>query len=1106
MTQKLPRNLNILREAVRQILAQEGIDKDGIPFVGGINSEIGLRLTQNEALTAYDSFLVIHENPQRGYFEIPTGIGKTLLFLALTKFAHLEAKRRGIEDFRTIIVVPTTELLKQTKESIETYAPELLDYVGLCGGSPKDRDISQPITIITYASWQKMVEQGLLNYENTDLLISDEAHRGLSDRHKDNFFNAFGEETISIGFTATSEFDFDKTVERTHEQLIYSKDIRTAIRGGELAAYIQAQLVKIRIDPSELSDEFNEEAEGKNTDSYRARLRQGAWNQYMLGIYKYGRDEHTGDLLNENQTAFFTADTAHADRLEELLNNDIHLQSIARERSYDGVAVAIHTNGMSSKEQETRMKAYQAGHYMAVIGDSKFKEGFDHKPLKTIFDFQRGSLVDKAQILGRGARQWFNPNKQRFEGMTLIDSIIYIGHEDPEIDQKIYEAHLKNAVIATSILDADHVFSEPEEDRFKNRKKGSERIAGGLSDIFPDDKNIQIYATQEDLKIILADIQRVNQKRDLIEITDEMRVLLDSEMDRTGFGSKKITQLKGCPVGLGASTIDRWRNIALQADPEHWNWVLNTLEEIPNAEIKIEITDEMRAYLNSEMKRTGLSFVKISQIKGCPENLTHSTIQNWKYGLAVSVNSSYWDWFVNALREIPDAQAKIDFTDQMRDKFLYEMKRTNTGTQKISGMKDLPEDLSIGILNALQSGRARSINIDHWNWLIRTLVSLTNQKEISEEMRDLLISEVKRTNIGSMRMSKFVGFPEDLSYTMIENWKKKEITQRVNMDHWNWVIGTLKSIPDAGYKIDLTNEMRNFLKSEMERTSIGTKKLVSFDDCPENITASIINGWLKGSSITKINRESWNWVINTLKSIESETRIELTESMIGKLRGHIERSGIGTKNFVKRLSNTNIKESMIDDWVRARLNTAKSSSWNLVFNAYASLPDKVDRYDTNIVSIYNLKAEPEKAKKLFSEVERTQIKGAGVTVLISKNNSLPKGLSQPMIKRILSGQTNLVRSDHYNFLVEFMSSLPTRIILTNEHREILIAHKDRTGIGYRRISKIIGEIEISRIDNWSSGGSTIADEALWKKLINTYASLPDKTQSDKPNTKPPEPS
>ena len=806
MTQKLPRNLNILREAVRQILAQEGIDKDGIPFVGGINSEVGLRLTQNEALTAYDSFLVIHENPQRGYFEIPTGIGKTLLFLALTKFAHLEAKRRGIEDFRTIIVVPTTELLKQTKESIETYAPELLDYVGLCGGSPKDRDISQPITIITYASWQKMVEQGLLNYENTDLLISDEAHRGLSDRHKDNFFNAFGEETISIGFTATSEFDFDKTVERTHEQLIYSKDIRTAIRGGELAAYIQAQLVKIRIDPSELSDEFNEEAEGKNTDSYRARLRQGAWNQYMLGIYKYGRDEHTGDLLNENQTAFFTADTAHADRLEELLNNDIHLQSIAHERGYDGVAVAIHTNGMSSKEQETRMKAYQAGHYMAVIGDSKFKEGFDHKPLKTIFDFQRGSLVDKAQILGRGARQWFNPNKQRFEGMTLIDSIIYIGHEDPEIDQKIYEAHLKNAVIATSILDADHVFSEPEEDRFKNRKKGSERIAGGLSDIFPDDKNIQIYATQEDLKIILADIQRVRQTKDLIEITDEMRANLNSEIERTGFGSVKIISINNCPEGLSFQSIEKWRRSALRADISQWNWVIKKLKLLPSEGIKIKITPKMREDLMSEIKRTGLGVTKITLLEGAPSGLFPSMIDSWR-GIgsrsAKFVNSRDWDWVINALKGVNSSDEVIQITKEMHDQLLSEMDRTNIKSTKITKLHDCPAELKAAVIDNWRyvagKGKISVTKKSYWNWLINTLKkfpTVGQEIQINEHMRENLCQQIKRTGIGAIGIIKHIESNDfSVNSRLITSWQNGS-TRTAREMIWSLVFNTYASLPD----------------------------------------------------------------------------------------------------------------------------------------------------------------------------------------------------------------------------------------------------------------------------------------------------------------------
>ena len=125
-----------------------------------------------------------------------------------------------------------------------------------------------------------------------------------------------------------------------------------------------------------------------------------------------------------------------------MLNNDPVLQERAKARGKKGVAVAIHTGPygedgrtMSKAEQKRRFDAYLRGEYLAVIGDEKFKEGFDHAPMKTLFDYHRNSLVDKVQILGRGARKWWNKLKERWEGLTVIETAIYIGDENPDLDE-----------------------------------------------------------------------------------------------------------------------------------------------------------------------------------------------------------------------------------------------------------------------------------------------------------------------------------------------------------------------------------------------------------------------------------------------------------------------------------------------------------------------------------------------------------------------------------------------------------------------------------------------------------------------------------------------
>ena len=65
-----------------------------------------------------------------------------------------------------------------------------------------------------------------------------------------------------------------------------------------------------------------------------------------------------------------------------------------------------------------------------AVGDAMMKEGHDHPPLKNIFDWQRGSAVDKGRMIGRALRKYFDPVRDRWLGETIIDTVIYSGHED----------------------------------------------------------------------------------------------------------------------------------------------------------------------------------------------------------------------------------------------------------------------------------------------------------------------------------------------------------------------------------------------------------------------------------------------------------------------------------------------------------------------------------------------------------------------------------------------------------------------------------------------------------------------------------------------------
>lgn len=411
-----------------------------------------LRPTQREALVAYAEFLdrpdLTVADKLIGYFEIPTGVGKTALFGSLIDGAKALAAADNV-DLRSGVVASTTNLLTQTRDEFTALNPKLVPEIGVYGG--KERVAGRPVTLITYESWSQVTDRRELTKKDLDILISDEAHRGTSVVREQRLAEHY-DGIVKLAFTATAHFDPDKTVANTHRHKIFEKHIPASVRDGELAAYVQTQFYVLRVAP--------ERAARDRSESHRL-IRQVAFNKFVEKQLLTGTDQYTGDRLTDNQGAIFVDDTTQADLLARNLNANRELQRRAREQGCDAFAVSIHSVGIGGGEQFRREQDYKAGKYLFVVGDEKFKEGFDHPPMKTVLDMPHGSVVDKAQILGRGARRWYSQAKHRQEGLVFVDTVIYIGNDDPKKDKTLRNAALARAVLASDALDGEITVLDP---------------------------------------------------------------------------------------------------------------------------------------------------------------------------------------------------------------------------------------------------------------------------------------------------------------------------------------------------------------------------------------------------------------------------------------------------------------------------------------------------------------------------------------------------------------------------------------------------------------------------------------------------------------------
>lgn len=782
--------VDLLTQSVSELVAR-GAFENGWTF----------RPTQKAALEAYDEFLkredLSAEDKLKGFFEIPTGVGKTAVFGAIIAGIYKICAERG-EEFSTTIAVPTNNLVDQTFDEITEVSPSLKGLVGRYDGRRKESD--KPITVTTYDSLITLLEAGIKSAENTDMLVSDEGHRGTSDRRVETMFDAYdsqtGHSTARVAVTATSRFDEDKTVQHSHVNEIFSRPIADCIKAGELAEYISTQFYLIRAvrEDEGLVGEFSAAA---IPSEERQAMRKEAWNRRMLTILRDGTDKVTDDPLTDNKSAFFVSDTAHADRMEALLNADPVLQERAKAKDLKGVAVSIHSN-LSNTVNRQRMKDFKAGKYLVATGDSQFKEGYDDPELKNIFDFPRSSLVDKGQIVGRGARRWHNEAKERYEGMTFIDSVVYVGDSDPDEDRRLREVAIENAILASEILDG--VFALREGSHYEPPSNPTPSTGGGAG-LFPDDVNVEEYTSLEELHLIESERDQIIAEATSLHITEDMRAKLHAEIARTRVGEKQLLNLGNDalpPFRLTANKIYTWKTgAAVTAKPSHWEWVMS---QYSNLDSRIQVTDEMRAKLASEIKRTGVgSVVFFKSNDDTPEDFIERTIERLKNGKTTNISQKSWDYIVSRYETMPDKNYIVTITEDMRNHLNAEMGRVVSGSmgytiEKLLASEDTPEGLTKDTVKRWKSGKTKTAERERWDWLHNKLKATPSLLELTNSMRSQLSREQERTQTSTMQISRIASFPEGLNTKLIERWKSGA-AKMVEPDKWNWVLDTYAALP-----------------------------------------------------------------------------------------------------------------------------------------------------------------------------------------------------------------------------------------------------------------------------------------------------------------------
>ncbi len=401
--------------------------------------------TQREAFDAYlDGLKAKH---REGYYEIPTGVGKTALFIAIIG-CYLRATENIPDAPRVLIHEPTTDLVIQTAQSFADFLPDIakrmeadddcgrqidwansqidVHYTGRRGARNKPN-----VLITTYqgqaADQRKPEERRIHNPAEFGLVIHDEAHfltgRKFGPAAVDKFKGA-----IQLGVTATPEYSKDKTVANKLGHRYYHLPLNTAIERGDLC-HVRPIVLKTHLRGKdainlERAREFFHQRQGRPlTDKQLEQLlNQEARNQAIIKAYLTGSHPDTAERFLGQTGLIFAGGITHCNdfilHTERVLNQPAY-RPITKWLRDEGVAliapihsdmprdgVEIDFGGQRRKCTKDEIKElHRQGTILLIISDQELKLGSDFPMDSFIVDaVDRFSVPDATQRMGRGFR------------------------------------------------------------------------------------------------------------------------------------------------------------------------------------------------------------------------------------------------------------------------------------------------------------------------------------------------------------------------------------------------------------------------------------------------------------------------------------------------------------------------------------------------------------------------------------------------------------------------------------------------------------------------------------------------------------------------------
>lgn len=394
-------------------------------YVADGQKEDVLRPHQQRVFDDVSTFL--HDGGTRGFIEMPTGTGKTVLFVALAEaFSYNDPQPPKI-----LVVTPTRDLVRQTQggpsnlKGFGGFAPDMEVGTYYSDTLKTDRGSNAQVTITTYASLRRLAGTYVNNIDNGfvstrtenvvnneyDIVFFDEGHRAQGEGTR-AIIEGLDPNKMIIGFTATPDYSTERKLESILPTMIHKLDIEESIEMNMLSPIIPLAVNA----PGKVEHTF---AIGHGFDYEKQSLKEL--------IYDDERNNMIVDMAAQAVAAGNTPiiscipgdNMAHPQLIADALSQ--HTTTDAEGTVVPIKAVAI-TGKMSGKARQDIYEELEAGNVHALAYIDVLNEGWDSQAANVLINARpTRSLLSARQRVGRILRP--KADSRPALAIDIIDSI-----------------------------------------------------------------------------------------------------------------------------------------------------------------------------------------------------------------------------------------------------------------------------------------------------------------------------------------------------------------------------------------------------------------------------------------------------------------------------------------------------------------------------------------------------------------------------------------------------------------------------------------------------------------------------------------------------------